>query len=72
MNTNIETIFRCDRCDQDFPIFEKIEFDEFEDDQFCCECLNMSRPYVPSAVSASINVKAMVPIIILYVLTVPN
>ena len=38
MNTNIETIFRCDRCDQDFPIFEKIEF---EDDQFCCECLNM-------------------------------
>ena len=33
-----ETIFRCDRCDQDFPISEKIEF---EDDQYCRVCLNM-------------------------------
>lgn len=37
METQEEIVFRCDRCDQDFPITERIEF---EGEQYCAACLD--------------------------------
>ena len=37
METQEETVFRCDRCDQDYPITERIEF---EGEQYCNDCFN--------------------------------